>query len=173
MPPFAFACGGRIVVDLEPWFGSARRRMGAIMTSGGIAALLGVATALAVPATASAQATAPTIERAPAATANTSLDALKGVWIRPDGGYTITIRNIGPNGQLEAMYFNPNQLPFARAQARQDGSTVRASFELQAGGYAGSTYELTYDATTDRLNGVYYQAVAKQKFDVYFVRKPR
>ncbi len=141
------------------------------MTLAGIAAMLGMAVALALPGIASAQATAPTTERPPAAAAKASLDALKGVWVRPDGGYTIAIRSVGPNGQLEAMYFNPNQLPFAKAQAAQDGATVRASFELQAGGYAGSTYELTYDAATDRLNGVYYQAVAKQKFDVYFVRK--
>jgi hypothetical protein len=78
---------------------------------------------------------------------------------------------VAPNGQLEAMYFNPTQLPFAKAQAALDGSTLRASFELQAGGYAGSTYDLTYDVETDRLKGIYYQAVAKQKFEVYFVRK--
>jgi hypothetical protein len=100
-----------------------------------------------------------------------NFDVLKGAWVRPDGGYTIAIRGIGPNGQIEAMYFNPNQLPFAKAQAIQDGTTVRASFELRAGGYDGSTYELTYDPATDRLKGIYYQAVAKQKFDVFFARK--
>jgi hypothetical protein len=41
---------------------------------------------------------------------------------------------------------------------------------LQAGGYGGSTYDLLYEPATDRLKGVYYQAVAKQKFDVVFVR---
>ncbi len=35
----------------------------------------------------------------------------------------------------------------------------------------GSTYDLTYDPASDRLRGTYYQAVAKQKFDVYFTRK--
>jgi hypothetical protein len=44
-------------------------------------------------------------------------------------------------------------------------------FEVQAGGYAGSTYELTYDAATDQIKGIYYQAVVKQKFEVYFARK--
>ena len=29
----------------------------------------------------------------------------------------------------------------------------------------------TYDPASDCLKGVYYQAVVKQKFDVYFVRK--
>jgi hypothetical protein len=134
--------------------------------------MLGVMLSLALPGTASAQGTASTTERAPpVAAAKIAPDLLKGVWVRPDGGYTIAIRSVAPNGQLEAMYFSPTQLPFAKAQAALDGSALRASFELQAGGYAGSTYDLTYDAETDRLKGIYYQAVAKQKFDVYFVRK--
>jgi len=123
-----------------------------------------------LPSTASAQGTASTTERAPTAAAKIAPDLLNGVWVRPDGGYTIAIRSVAPNGQLEAM-FNPSQLPFTKAHVALDGSALRASFELQAGGYAGSTYELIYDAETDRLKGVYYQAVAKQKFDVYFVRK--
>jgi hypothetical protein len=96
---------------------------------------------------------------------------LKGTWVRPDGGYTIAIKGVAENGELEAMYFNPRQLPFAKAQAAKEGELVRVSFELRAGGYDGSTYELTYDAASDRLKGIYYQAVAKQKFDVFFVRK--
>ena len=73
-------------------------------------------------------------------------------------------------GKLDAMYFNPKALPFAKAEAAR-GVSLRAHFELRAGGYAGSTYDLTYDQVSDRLRGTYYQAVAKQKFDVYFMRK--
>ena len=102
---------------------------------------------------------------------NSGLDVLKGAWVRPDGGYTIAIKSVGLNGTLEAMYFNPNQLPFARAQATREGASVRVFLELQAGGYGGSTYDLTYDPATDRLKGIYYQAVAKQRFEVYFARK--
>jgi hypothetical protein len=69
------------------------------------------------------------------------------------------------------MYFNPNPVPFAKAQVTRDGATLRVSFELRAGGYDGSTYDLTYDPSNDRLSGVYYQAVARQRFDIYFVRK--
>ena len=69
------------------------------------------------------------------------------------------------------MYFNPSPLPFARAQAAQEGTALRLFFELRAGGYGGSTYELTYDPAGDRLKGVYYQAVAKQRYEIYFVRK--
>ena len=98
-------------------------------------------------------------------------DKLEGTWIRPDGGYRIVIGNVGADGRIEGMYFNPNQLPFAKAQASMAGKQLRASFELRAGGYEGSTYDLVYDPASDRLQGVYYQAVIKQKFDVYFTRK--
>ena len=107
----------------------------------------------------------------PATAAKISVDILKGTWVRPDGGYTIAVKGIDANGRLDATYFNPGSLPFAKAQALPEGSTLRAFFELQAGGYAGSTYELTYDPASDRLKGIYYQAVVKQKFDVVFVRK--
>src|SRR5439155_968962 len=79
------------------------------------------------------------------APARIDVEVLKGAWVRPDGGYMIAIKSIGPSGQLEAMYFNPNPLPFAKAQALPEGGTLRAFFELQAGGYAGSTYQLNYD----------------------------
>ena len=109
--------------------------------------------------------------KAPAVAEKPGLDVLEGAWVRPDGGYLILIKKVGPDGQLEATYFNPNPLPFAKARASRDGAQVRLSFELQAGGYNGSTYELTYEPASDRLKGVYYQAVAKQNFEVYFVRK--
>ncbi len=143
------------------------------MSRSSVAAMFVTTLALASVGAATAQGTtsAPKSAAAPAAAVKISVDLLKGSWIRPDGGYTIAIRNVGKDGQLEAMYFNPKQLPFAKAQASLDGQTLRASFELQAGGYAGSTYELAYDPATDRLKGIYYQAVAKQRFEVYFARK--
>ena len=105
------------------------------------------------------------------AAAPVTMDNLRGRWIRPDGGYGIVIRNIGADGQVEAMYFNPKPLPFAKAQASREGQALRVFLELQAGGYNGSTYELTYDPATDRLKGVYFQAVAKQRYDIYFERQ--
>jgi hypothetical protein len=127
--------------------------------------LLGVGLALACACVATAQGPTPAQKGAP------DLETLKGTWIRLEGGYTIVIKGIGPRGELEAMYFNPNPLPFARAQASRDGATLRALFELRAGGYGGSTYDLVYDPASDRLKGTYYQAVAQQKFDVSFARK--
>ena len=143
------------------------------MGKSGFSYLLGCTMALISIDTLTAQGTAIAMTGAavPAAAEKSGLDVLKGAWVRPDGGYTIAIKSIGPNGALEAMYFNPNQLPFAKSQASRDGATLRVFFELQAGGYAGSTYELTYDPASDRLKGTYYQAVVKQKFEVVFTRK--
>jgi hypothetical protein len=129
------------------------------------------ALALIEAAAAQGKADAPKATVAPAVGERVSVDVLKGTWVRPDGGYTIAIRSIGPDGRIEATYFNPSSLPFAKAQTLTEGKSLRVFFELQAGGYAGSTYELTYDPASDRLRGTYYQAVVKQKFDVTFLRK--
>jgi hypothetical protein len=97
--------------------------------------------------------------------------ALSGRWVRPDGGYVISIKSVDASGKLDASYANPNPLPFYTAMATADGGTLKLFFELRAGGYNGSTYTLNYDAAGDRLKGTYYQAVAKQTFEVVFVRK--
>ncbi|MGB7503772.1 MAG: hypothetical protein WBM25_15390, partial [Azonexus sp.] len=105
---------------------------------------------------------------APAAQADGVFATLPGRWVRPDGGYVINIRSVDAGGKLDASYANPNPLPFARAEAVREGKLIRLFFELRAGGYNGSTYTLTYDPAADVLRGVYYQAVAQQKFDVFF-----
>lgn len=137
------------------------------MGRGSVAAILVV---LATMAAASAQAPAP----APPAAATAKPEGyavLRGDWVRPDGGYVIAIKGVDAAGKLDASYFNPKPLPFSKAQAFIEGMTLRVSFELRAAGYDGSTYELAYDRASDRLKGVYYQAVAKQKHDVFFTRK--
>lgn len=106
------------------------------------------------------------IEKAPAA----EFDRLRGRWVRLDGGYAITIRAADAAGRLDAAYANPSPLPFAVAQAMREGGALKLFFELRAGGYDGSTYTLTYDPAQDLLRGVYYQAVARQRYDVVFVR---
>jgi hypothetical protein len=109
---------------------------------------------------------APSISDSPAAFA-----PLPGRWVRPDGGYVITIKSVDPSGKLDASYANPSPLPFYTAMATGDGATLKVFFELRAGGYNGSTYKLSYDAAGDQLKGTYYQAVARQTFEVFFVRK--
>jgi hypothetical protein len=135
-----------------------------------IVASVGLALAV-VAGAAAAQAAAPPVEsKSTAPRADAELGKLQGRWVRPDGGYVIAIRSVDANGKLDAAYANPNPLPFARAEATRDGTTLRLFFELRAGGYNGSTYALTYDPASDVLRGVYYQAVAQQKFDVVFTR---
>ena len=107
---------------------------------------------------------------APALRSDSTFGVLQGRWVRPDGGYVITIKNVDASGKLDAAYANPSPLPFAKSQASWDGRNIKVFLELRAGGYNGSTYTLTYDTANDVLRGVYFQAVAQQKFDVYFAR---
>ena len=107
---------------------------------------------------------------APAAQVDGTFATLPGRWVRPDGGYVINIKGVDASGKLDAAYANPNPLPFSRAEATLEGKAIKLFFEIRAGGYNGSTYTLTYDPTADMLKGVYFQAVAQQKFDVYFMR---
>src|SRR5215510_16140267 len=95
---------------------------------------------------------------------------LLGNWVRPDGGYTISIRSVDTNGKLQASYANPSPLPFSKAEVSRDGKAVKLFFELRAAGYNGSTYRLTYDTASDRLVGIYYQAVQRKEYDVVFQR---
>lgn len=136
-----------------------------------LARLLPFVLAAGIAAGASAQGAPAAAPSGKAARADVAMDALKGAWVRTDGGYVILIRNVAADGQIDATYFNPATLPFARAKAVRTDKTIRLAFELRAGNYAGSTYDLTYDAATDRLVGRFNQAVARQTFDVQFVRR--
>jgi hypothetical protein len=123
-------------------------------------------------ATAQAQqpSAAPTSPAAVASNPQEAFGVLLGRWVRPDGGYVIGIRAVDASGKLDASCANPSPLPFYTAEVTGKGDALELFFELRAGGYSGSTYALKYDAASDQLKGVYYQAVAKQKFEVVFVR---
>jgi len=96
--------------------------------------------------------------------------ALKGRWLRPDGGYILSVKNVDTGGKIDAAYYNPRPINVSKAQATQEGATLKVFIELRDAGYPGSTYTLIYDPKTDRLGGVYYQAAMGQRFDVIFVR---
>jgi uncharacterized protein (DUF2147 family) len=95
---------------------------------------------------------------------------LKGRWMRPDGGYILSVKDVDAGGKMDAAYYNPRPINVSKAQATQEGTTLRVFVELRDTGYPGSTYTLIYDPKTDRLGGVYYQAAIGQRFDVIFVR---
>ena len=105
-----------------------------------------------------------------AAGPQTAFGVLHGRWVRPDGGYVISVRAVDVGGKLDASYFNPSPLPFYTAEVTREGATLKLFFELRDGGYNSSTYTLKYDVASDQLKGVYYQAVARQKFEVVFDR---
>jgi uncharacterized protein (DUF2147 family) len=125
---------------------------------------------------ASAQPAAPAAaqaSKAPAknvAKAKASFQKLKGRWQRTDGGYIVEIRSVEAGGRLNAAYFNPRPINVAIAEASQDGGTMRVFIELHDVNYPGSTYHLSYESATDRLDGTYFQAAIKQTFNVSFLR---
>jgi hypothetical protein len=95
---------------------------------------------------------------------------LKGRWMRPDGGYILSVKDVDPSGKMDAAYYNPRPINISKAQATHEGTTLEVFIELRDAGYPGSTYMLIYDAKTGRLGGVYYQAAIAQRFDVTFIR---
>ena len=106
----------------------------------------------------------------PAAKGSLDFHKLKGRWLRPDGGYVIEIKSVDDNGKLDAGYFNPRPIHVGKAEAKQEGSATKVFIELQDVNYPGSTYTLTYVPERDLLAGVYYQALQKLSFEVYFER---
>jgi hypothetical protein len=106
----------------------------------------------------------------PSATSNPGFDKLKGQWLRPDGGYIIEVRSVEPGGKMDAAYFNPRPIHVAKAEASQEGETVKVFIELRDVNYPGSTYNLVYEAKNDQLAGIYYQAALQERFEVVFER---
>ena len=95
---------------------------------------------------------------------------LLGRWLRPDGGYVLDFKHVEDNGKLEAAYLNPRPIFVSRAEATRETNTTKVFVELQDVGYPGSNYTLTYDAPSDQLRGIYYQAAIQESFDIVFVR---
>jgi len=98
-------------------------------------------------------------------------NVLIGEWVRPDGGYVIHVRDVKPDGSVDAGYFNPNKINIAEANVSLWKGLVKLFIKLQDKGYPGSTYTLYYYAEKDALAGFYYQAAMGQTFEVVFVRK--
>jgi len=96
--------------------------------------------------------------------------ALKGRWVRTDGGYVIEIKSVDAGGRMQAAYYNPNPINVSRAEAARSGAAVTVFIELRAPGYPGSAYTLIHDPKSDELKGIYHQAVLQQNFEVVFVR---
>lgn len=110
-------------------------------------------------------------EVGPAGVPEVTASALVGPWVRPDGGYILQIREARPDGTLETGYFNPNPIHISTATWRLVGSVLKMEVLFDDQNYRGSTYTLVYNPESDQLEGVYFQAVTRQSFDVVFVRR--
>ncbi len=124
---------------------------------------------------ASKQLTAPTNQTqsnqdTPATKTTSDFSKLIGKWLRPDGGYILEIKSVEESGKIEALYSNPQPIHVSRAEASQDGTSIKVFVELRDVNYPGSTYDLNYEPQNDQLKGGYYQAAIKQTFEVFFVR---
>jgi hypothetical protein len=95
---------------------------------------------------------------------------LAGRWVRSDGGYRLEFREVHEGGSIKAAYFNPRPINVSQAVWARQGGKITLLVELRDVNYPGSTYNLEYDAKSDRLKGTYFQAVEKQTYDVQFMR---
>ncbi len=94
-----------------------------------------------------------------------------GEWVRPDGGYIVRVRDVNPDGSVDAGYFNPGKINIAEANVSLWKGLVKLFIKLQDKGYPGSTYTVYYYPKKDALAGFYYQAVTGQTYEVVFFRK--
>ena len=131
-----------------------------------VAAALGCRGPEAAAPAASAGAAAPAATPAAAA----GPERLIGRWLRSDADYTIEIAAVGPDGKLDARYFNPGPIHVSRAEtATQDGKLLMA-LELQDKNYPGNFYARMYEPGSDSLSGVYNHLGLNQQYEVAFSR---
>jgi hypothetical protein len=97
--------------------------------------------------------------------------SLVGNWVRPDGGYLLSVSGVNADGTATASYFNPQPIRVVRAEVRRESERVGLFVEFDHPSYPGSTYTLAYDRATDTLKGVYYQALQQARYEVEFVRQ--
>lgn len=99
------------------------------------------------------------------------LTKIVGEWVRPDGGYTLKVEKINPDGTVSAGYFNPSKVHISEGNVSEWKGLIKLFIKLQDKGYPGSTYTLYYYAEKDALAGFYYQAEMQKTFEVVFIKK--
>lgn len=154
----------RIAIGITMSAGSCMPGLGKrrILVGAALAALIAVCTPLPIAGTATAE----------AAQSATGVDVrrLTGRWVRPDGGYVLILGDIKKDGGLKASYFNPRPINVSRSELRRTKDGMIIYVELRDVNYPGSNYKLRYDPSSDRLEGIYFQAALQQQYEVEFVR---
>ncbi len=100
----------------------------------------------------------------------TDAQRLAGHWVRPDGGYVLTLSDIKKDGGLKATYSNPRPIKVFHAKWSRKEGKLHVFVELRDVNYPGSKYHVQYDPASDRLRGTYFQAVEQQTYSIEFVR---
>ena len=72
---------------------------------------------------------------------------------------------------MQATYFNQRPINIARAEWKLRDGLLMMYVELRDVNYPGSAYKLQYNPASDQLEGIYFQAVDKQNFGIFFTRK--
>ena len=47
--------------------------------------------------------------------------ALKGRWMRTDGGYILSVKDVDPGGKMDAAYYNPRPINVSKRKPRRKG----------------------------------------------------
>jgi hypothetical protein len=103
----------------------------------------------------------------------TERQKLVGSWRRADADYVLEIKRVAPDGQIDAAYLNPKPIHISKAVTTSESGKTTVMVELNDRLYPGSYYTLTYNASDDRLSGVYHHLGVHQNFDVVFIRMER
>jgi len=117
----------------------------------------------------------PPVQAEPSQTRSSQLSAefetVRGKWLRPDGGYVLELKALLAENQLTAGYFNPGPIHVGEAKIYQENGFLKVFVKMQDKNYPGSTYTLIYDKESDRLRGIYFQAVQGVEYEVEFTRQ--
>ncbi len=65
---------------------------------------------------------------------------LKGRWVRTDGGYILSVKDVDPDGKMDAAYYNPRPVNISKAQATREGDEPESLH--RAAGYRVSRIDL-------------------------------
>ena len=95
---------------------------------------------------------------------------LVGRWQRADANYVLEIRAVAADGQMDAIYWNPQPIHVSKAKATSESGKMTVIVELRDRLYPGSYYTLAYDPGKDQLAGVYHHLGVHQDYDVVFTR---
>lgn len=96
--------------------------------------------------------------------------SVQGRWVRSDAPYLIEITQ-APDGQLQASYFNRKQIHVEKTETAVKDGLFYVMVLLKDVNYQGSYYLLSYDRVKDTLDGLYFHAASRQRFNVDFLRK--